>query len=129
MTGNRAIERLRALPLSERRTALEELVVTEFKATLLMTDDEELPLDGSYFDLGFTSLRITEIKDRLEDVLACGISANVLFNQPTVTQLLEHLTRDVLVDLFDSGDGIRADDAAAARRAIADSIFEDLYQS
>jgi acyl carrier protein len=94
------IERLQDLPLSERADALEHLVVAEFKATLLMSDEEELPLDESYFDAGFTSLRITEIKERLETLLGCEISTNVLFNSPTVERLLEHLTGDVLPEIF-----------------------------
>lgn len=94
------VEQLRELPRSERPEALETLVVAEFKATLLMADDEYLPLDESYFQLGFTSLRIAEIKQRLEGLLGCGISANVLFNRPTVERLLAHLTDEVLTDLF-----------------------------
>jgi acyl carrier protein len=94
------IERLEALPLSERDDALEQLVVAEFKATLLMSDDEELLLDESFFDAGFTSLRITEIKERLETLLGCEISTNLLFNSPTVERLLEHLTGDVLPEFF-----------------------------
>jgi acyl carrier protein len=94
------IDRLQELPLSERYEALEELVVIEFKATLLMADDEDLPLDESFFDLGFTSLRIAEIKERLEALLGCGVSANVLFNSPTLERLIEHLTDGVLAHLF-----------------------------
>src|SRR5437763_17146060 len=75
-----AIERLQVLPLSERREGLEELVVTEFRTTLKMSDDEDLPFDMSYFELGFTSLRITEIKERLETQLGRRISTNVLLN-------------------------------------------------
>jgi acyl carrier protein len=95
-----AIERLQGLPLSERYEALEELVVVEFKATLLMAEDEDLPADASFFDMGFTSLRIAEIKERLEALLGCGISANVLFNSPTLERLMEHLTDGVIPDLF-----------------------------
>jgi hypothetical protein len=94
------IERLQALPLSERYEALEELITAEFKATLLMAEDEDLPSDASFFDMGFTSLRIAEIKERLEALLDCGISANVLFNSPTLERLLEHLTGGVLAYLF-----------------------------
>lgn len=97
------IERLHELPLSERREGLEELVVTEFKGTLMMTDDEDLPFDMSYFELGFTSLRITEIKERLETRLGCIISTNVLFNSPTVERLISYLAEEVLVDLFEMG--------------------------
>jgi len=94
------IEQLQSLPWSERRDALESVVVEQFRATLLMDDDEDLPLDESYFELGFTSLRITEIKQRLEDLLGCEISTNLLFNTPTIEQLLEHLVDDGLPELF-----------------------------
>lgn len=96
------IERLHELPLSERREGLEDLVVSEFKRTLMMTEDEDLPFDTSYFELGFTSLRITEIKERLETQLGCKISTNVLFNSPTMEQLVSYLTEEVLADLFSS---------------------------
>ncbi|MCK9902332.1 hypothetical protein CC117_23505 [Parafrankia colletiae] len=94
------IERIGELPRSERFDALEELVVAEFRRTLLMTDDEELETEKSYFEMGFTSLRIIEIKQRLEELLGCDISANVLFNRPTVGRLISHLSEDVLADLF-----------------------------
>ncbi|WP_018348359.1 acyl carrier protein [Longispora albida] len=94
------LTRLHGIPRSERYEALEELVVGEFKATLLMTPDEELPLDESFFDIGFTSLLIADIKQKLETLLGCTISANVLFNSPTVERLVEHLTDEVLTDLF-----------------------------
>jgi hypothetical protein len=97
-----AIERLCELPLAERRAELEELVVAEFKATLMMTDDEDLPFDMSYFELGFTSLRITEVKERLETQLGRSVSTNVLFNSPTMERLITYLTDEVLSDLFSS---------------------------
>ncbi len=95
-----AIERLQELPLSERREGLEELVIAEFRTTLMMADDEDLPLDMSYFELGFTSLRITEIKERLEAQLGRKISTNVLFNSPTTERLISYLADEVLADLF-----------------------------
>src|SRR5215472_16164010 len=95
-----AIDRLQELPLSERREGLEELIVTEFRTTLMMTDDEDLSFDTSYFELGFTSLRITEIKERLERQLGCSISTNVLLNSPTMERLISYLADEVLADLF-----------------------------
>jgi hypothetical protein len=97
-----AIERLCELPLAERRAELEELVVAEFRATLMMTDDEDLPFDMSYFELGFTSLRITEVKERLETQLGRSVSTNVLFNSPTMERLIAYLVDEVLSDLFSS---------------------------
>lgn len=88
------------LPRSERVETLTELLVAEFKAVLLMTEDEELPLESSYFDLGLTSLTLSDLKQRLEGLLGCEINANILFNSPTVTRLVEHLTTEALAELF-----------------------------
>jgi acyl carrier protein len=59
---------------------------------LMMRDDEELPTDTSYFDLGLTSLRLTELKQRLEEALDVGIDATVLFNRPTIDDLVDYLS-------------------------------------
>lgn len=68
----------------------------------MMTDDEDLSFDMSYFELGFTSLRIIEIKERLETQLGRSVSTNVLFNSPTVERLITYLADEVLADLFSS---------------------------
>ncbi|MEU2066719.1 acyl carrier protein [Streptomyces anulatus] len=75
----------------ERREALEELVASRFKEALLMGADEELERDTSFFDLGLTSLRLNELRKELEGLLGVAIDATVLFNQPTVGRLVEHL--------------------------------------
>jgi acyl carrier protein len=90
------VRQLRELPRSERREALEEVVVAQLRASLLMTDDEELSDTESFFDMGLTSLLIADIKERLEHTLSCSISANVLFNSPNVRRLVDHLAADVL---------------------------------
>ncbi|MGW1408732.1 acyl carrier protein [Streptomyces sp. NPDC002403] len=83
--------RLSGLSVAERREALEELVVTQFKEALLMGADEELESDTSFFDLGLTSLRLNVLRQRLEKLLGTAIDATALFNQPTVVQLVDHL--------------------------------------
>lgn len=83
---------LRELSTAELRDELETILEREFKAALLMTDDDELPFDQSYFDLGLTSLGITDLKERFEELFDCEIDTNVLFNSPTVERLLDHLT-------------------------------------
>jgi acyl carrier protein len=91
-----AIDDLWELPRSERRDALVELVVTEFRTALRMTDDEDFATHASFFEIGFTSLLILDVKTRLETVLGTRISTNVLFNSPTVEQLVDHLAGTVL---------------------------------
>jgi acyl carrier protein len=88
-----SIPRLHELSATARRETLEEILETEFRVALLMTEDDELPFDQSYFDLGLTSLGITDLKQRIEELLDCEIDTNVLFNSPTVERLLEYLVQ------------------------------------
>ncbi|HEX4701088.1 MAG TPA: acyl carrier protein [Pseudonocardiaceae bacterium] len=114
------VRTLQALPRAERRDALAAVVVEEFKSTLLMPEDEDLPVDQSFFDLGFTSLRITEAKQRLEALLDRPISANVLFNSPTVDELVAYLAAEVLADVFEQG-------AVTVRATLWDNVTEAAY--
>lgn len=124
MTDTSEIVRtLRALPRAERRDALEAVVVEEFKSTLLMPEDEDLPVDQSFFDLGFTSLRITEAKQRLETLFGQPISANVLFNSPTVDELVEYLIAEVLADVLEQGEP----SMPVQRATLWDNVTEAAY--
>ena len=126
------IELLRTLSRSEAVEVLEAVAVEEFKTSLLMPEEEELPMDAGFFDeLGLTSLRLTEIKLRLEERLGCDISANVVFNRPTVRQLISYLVEQMLpegtseeraeVPVPDPGD--------ATAKALLDNVLEDLYRA
>jgi acyl carrier protein len=103
MTAESAvIRRLGELPRSERMDFLVGMVLAQFKEALLMTEQDELPLDENYFDLGLNSLRVVEIKAGLEELLGREVDTGLLFSQPTVQQVLEHLADEVLADLFAS---------------------------
>lgn len=86
---------------SDLRDAVESLLIGELRAALLMDDDDtdELPLDASFFDLGLTSLRLMEIKQRVDAVLGVEISTTALFNFPTVVRLVDYLMDNVLPGL------------------------------
>ncbi|GHF32770.1 hypothetical protein GCM10010218_12290 [Streptomyces mashuensis] len=86
------VEELRELPPHEFRKAVEALVAQEFRTALYMTEDEELPLDVGFFDLGLTSLRLSDIKQVLETRLQQEIDIAVLFRRPTVGQLIDYLS-------------------------------------
>jgi acyl carrier protein len=101
---------IRAAELSELsrddcRDVLEDLLVAEFKRVLLMPEDEQLSLDTSYFDIGLTSLRLTEIRQQLEDALDISIDATVLFNRPTIEDLLAYLTDRLSADAVAANSG------------------------
>lgn len=78
------------------------IVEMKFKDALLMTEQDELPLDENYFTLGLNSLRVVEIKSGLEELLGRELDTAALFSQPTVRQFLSHLADEVLADLFPS---------------------------
>jgi acyl carrier protein len=116
---------LRVLPATERAEALESIVVAEFRAALLMSDEDELPFDQSFFDLGLTSLGITDLKQRLERFLACEIDANVLFNSPTVERLLDHLDGVLFTEPRPSHE---EPTAAVLDRELLGAALSDLYE-
>ncbi|MYQ67066.1 acyl carrier protein [Streptomyces sp. SID4950] len=83
---------LALMPEHERREIIEDLVVRELKSALFMTEEEDLPLETGFFDLGLTSLKLSEVKSVLESTLDCEIQTTVLFRRPTPEQLIDHLT-------------------------------------
>jgi hypothetical protein len=86
-----AVQKLLAMPGPERQPGIEEMIMTEFRAALQMESDEPLPMDTPYFELGITSLSLVEARKRLEVLLGLPISSNVMFNQPTLAQLIAYL--------------------------------------
>jgi aryl carrier-like protein len=136
--GPPLIEKLARMPRSERASALESLVTAEFRNALMMTGEETLIPEQNYFELGLSSLSLMEVKERLEAALGAGISADVLFSHPTVRQLLEYLSRDVLGDLLvapgvpDAADRAERTETRPAGiergdRATAQDILDDLF--
>jgi acyl carrier protein len=88
-------QRLRDLPRAELTEEIEAIVLSRFRSALLMDESENPPLDVSYFDLGLTSLRLTQIRQSLEQLLDISLNVNVLFDQPTIARLVEHLAQAV----------------------------------
>ncbi|MEV5882340.1 acyl carrier protein [Streptomyces sp. NPDC052020] len=126
------VEQLRALSRPERRSRVEELARAELRTALLMSADEDVPLDQNYFDLGLTSLRVSEIKQRLEAQLGCAIDTAVLFAVPTLGRLVEYLQDEILPKLTGEP-AITREKAAgtvpAGRKALVDDLLNDLYQA
>lgn len=123
---------LRALPWSERRRALEQFVVVEVKEGLQMSATDYLPKDQSVFGLGLTSLGAVELKERLEEQLDCAVDADVLFNHPTVENLVDYLVEYPLRDLLavtETCGGRAMDDSAAVPKALVDDLLKKFYQA
>jgi acyl carrier protein len=84
---------LATLPESEQYDTVEALVTGTFRAALLMDDDEDLPLESSYLELGLTSLRLMDIRRSLEERLSLEIDTAALFARPSIEQLVDYLVQ------------------------------------
>jgi acyl carrier protein len=127
-----AAHSLLALSAHERLEALTELIVPEFRTALRLEPGEPFAVDARYFELGLTSLQLTEIKKRLEEAIGVTISSNVLFNQPTVAQLTAYLAHAALpgTDTATRGAGDAAPSGPGTRdRALLAEIFPELNQA
>ena len=118
------VREILALPKAERRAALEELVIAEFAAILGLGADEEFPRHTGFFDLGMTSLRLTEVRQRLTRLLGDQVRVETLFEHATMASLLEHLVTAVLPDLARD----TATDAPPAPPAQLDELLTRLYR-
>ncbi|GAA4228958.1 hypothetical protein GCM10022254_20330 [Actinomadura meridiana] len=121
-----AASRLGRLPRSERRGALEALVVQEFRGALLMSDDDVLPLDENYFDLGLTSLTASAVRQRLEEELDCELDTAAMFGAATVRDVIEHLAAAVLPELAAPS---ASDRGGPDHRQQVNDLIADLYGS
>lgn len=131
------IEQLSATPRAERGRLLEALVVGRFKAALLMTESEPVPLNESYFDLGLSSLGAVEIEQYLRATLGRPINTAEILNNPTLGHLLGYLRTEVLAEFFPRTATAGPDEAAAAadaedmafRKAMLDGLLSELYEA
>ena len=118
------VREILALPKAERRAALEDLVIAEFAAILDLGAGEEFPRHTGFFDLGMTSLRLTEVRQRLTRLLGDQVRVETLFEHATMASLLEHLVTVVLPDLAHD----TAEDASSAPPAQLDELLTRLYR-
>ena len=94
-----------------------------------MSGDDELAVDANYFQLGMTSLRVMELKERLERELGCQLDAALLFSSPTVAALVDHITSQAVLGVPDAEPGpIEDDRSLTARKSLVDDLLRGLYE-
>lgn len=118
------VRQVLVLPKAGRRAALEELVIAEFAEILGLGDGAEFPRRTGFFDLGMTSLRLTEVRQRLTRLLGDQVSVETLFEHATMDSLLEHLATAVLPELARD----TTEDAPLDPPAQLDELLERLYR-
>ncbi|MDW4905894.1 type I polyketide synthase [Streptomyces sp. ADMS] len=90
-TGPAWPRRLAALPTERRRDVLAELLVAEVAAVLGYGQDEPVDVNQTFKDLGFDSLAGVELRNRLTAATGLRLSATLVFDRPTVPDLVDHL--------------------------------------
>lgn len=132
------VEQLSNLPRGEIVERLESLLIDEVKVTLELLPADVVSPGASFIDeLGLSSLRLMEIRGRLEQKLGCEISSNSIFNRPTVGDFALYL-----VELlgFGAGDGGGSGDGGETgeerpfadqekTRTIVSGILDEMYRS
>nr|WP_053745361.1 type I polyketide synthase [Streptomyces sp. NRRL WC-3618] len=99
--GAGVADRFAALPESERRRFLLDLVTRHTGAVLSHPDPTAIPADTAFRDLGFDSVTAVEARNRLTASTGLPLSATVVFDHPTPATLAAHL-HDRLADATES---------------------------
>ncbi|MBL8756426.1 MAG: SDR family NAD(P)-dependent oxidoreductase [Planctomycetes bacterium] len=82
---------LRELPREQRRSALYRAVQTQVAKVLGFNDGDQLTSTRLFRDFGLDSLLAVDAKDRLERLTGLTLPATLLFDQPDLDRLVDHL--------------------------------------
>jgi len=86
------LDRLAALPDEhERQAAMLAFVRAQVAATLRHESAQEVPADGAFHELGFTSLTAVELRSYLEAGTGVRLPPTLVFDYPTPAALTKHL--------------------------------------
>ena len=90
------IKQLEDTPVEERRELLVNHIRKQIAKVLGLSVPEKIGLRESLFDLGIDSLMAVDLRNNLESNLGHSVSSTVLFDYPTLEELVDYLASDVL---------------------------------
>jgi myxalamid-type polyketide synthase MxaB len=90
------IKRLEVTPVEERWELLATHVREQVARVLGLAAPTQIGLRQSLFDLGIDSLMAVELRNRLQSSLGHSIDSTVLFDYPTLAELIDYLIQEVL---------------------------------
>ncbi|MGR4884661.1 type I polyketide synthase [Streptomyces sp. LARHCF249] len=89
-------DRLSGLDERAQLALLEDLVRTQAAAVLQQTGPELVPSDRAFRDMGFTSMAIVQLRNRLSEGTGLRLATTVVFDHPTPAALAACLRAEVL---------------------------------
>ncbi|MFI1831110.1 SDR family NAD(P)-dependent oxidoreductase, partial [Streptomyces sp. NPDC020412] len=107
-------DRLAARPVDEQRQVLLDLVRTNAAAVLGHADADTVRADASFKELGFDSLTVVELRNRLSAATGLRLPASLAFDYAEAGLLAEHLRERL------------APDGAAAAGDLVDPLLGEL---
>ncbi|MFJ8630377.1 type I polyketide synthase [Streptomyces sp. NPDC093568] len=107
-------DRLRSLPPTERASAVLELVVAEVARILGHTEAGEVGVTQRFLELGFTSLSLADLRNRVSRAFGVLVPTSVLYEHATPRALAAHLSGEL--DAVDGRSNASADSVAALVR-------------
>ena len=94
--ANQWLQRMEAIPLDERKEALQEHVRFRIAQVLRLRSPASLEPRRRLFDAGIDSLMAVELKNRLEADAGRPLPSTLVFDHPTLEALTDHLYGEVL---------------------------------
>jgi acyl transferase domain-containing protein/acyl carrier protein len=92
------VRRLAALPRAEQDRMLTDLVRAEAAATLGHASAEDIGAEQAFSDLGFDSLMVVDLRNRLNTATGLSLPVSLLFDYPTPVILAEYLRAEIFQD-------------------------------
>ncbi|WAN69216.1 SDR family NAD(P)-dependent oxidoreductase [Moorena producens JHB] len=90
------IEQLKAVLPSQQKELLTAHVRSQVARVLGISSAQSIGLEEGFFELGMDSLTSVELRNRLQGSLSCSIPSSLVFDYPTVGELVDYLTQQVL---------------------------------
>ncbi|MBE1502218.1 polyketide synthase 12 [Amycolatopsis lexingtonensis] len=100
--------RLADLPAADRHGWLLGWVRAEVAATLGHPSVDAVEPESAFADLGFTSLGVVELRNRISAATGLELPAALVWDYPTVAELTEHLLANISLSAPDAGGSLGA---------------------
>ncbi|GAA2456747.1 type I polyketide synthase [Streptomyces glaucus] len=115
--------RLRALPPAERETAVLDLIAAQAAHVLGHPGPGEIRPGQRFLELGFTSLSLTDLRDRVNRACGVRLATDTLYEHPTPRALAAHVAAE-LADGPQTADGTADSLTGLVRYAFARQQYE-----